>query len=86
MSRDGLEDLVSGLVGGAYYLGGGAGPLIGGALAALLGFEWATTAWGLGLLAFSVILVLTALLARGKPKLDQDVEQPLLVNGERETA
>lgn len=41
---EGVEDLVSGLVSGAFYLGTSVGPLLSGALVSLIGFPWTMTA------------------------------------------
>lgn len=40
---EGIEDLVAGLVSGAFYLGTSAGPLLSGATVALVGFPWTMT-------------------------------------------
>ena len=61
---DGLPDLVGGFTASFYYLGGGAGPLIGGSLTALVGFPWATSIYGCGLLVFSSVSILSLLISR----------------------
>lgn len=50
---------MSGLVGGAYYLGAGAGPILGGLSTSLMGFAWASTTYGMGLLLLSAAMVVT---------------------------
>lgn len=66
------------MIGGAYYLGGGAGPIVGGAATALLGFEWASTAYGIGLLTLSSILAVVLLVAKRQEHLADKYTEPLL--------
>ena len=75
----GIEDLASGMIGGAYYLGGGAGPIVGGAITSLVGFEWASTSYGIGLLLLSSILAVTLLIAKSqRHRSDDKLNDPLL--------
>lgn len=63
----GMEDLLSGTVSGAFYLGGGAAPALAGAINSLFGFGWACTGMGfLMLLEAIALLVLLFFLRRPK--------------------
>ena len=61
---------MSGLLSGSFSLGGGAGPILGGLLAAWFGFRWAAAAFGLLQLlmavAVAVVSVRVARKARGE--------------------
>lgn len=77
--QSGIEDLASGLIGASYYLGGGAGPIVGGAITSLVGFEWASTSYGLGLLLLSSILAVTLLVSKRRRQNTEDkLHEPLL--------
>ena len=67
------------MIGGAYYLGGGAGPIVGGAITSLVGFEWASTSYGLGLLLLSSILAVILLVSKSqRSQTDDKLREPLL--------
>ena len=64
---------MSGLLSGSFSLGGGAGPILGGLLAAWFGFRWAAAAFGLLQLmmavAVTVVSIRVARKARGEAEL-----------------
>jgi MFS family permease len=78
IGHSGIEDLASGMIGGAYYLGGGAGPILGGAATALVGFEWASTSYGFGLLLLSTALIITLLITKRRRRLSDELQESLL--------
>ncbi len=63
IEEEGLADVVSGLLSGSFSMGGGVGPLLGGLLAALLGFEWAAAGFGLVLASIGVAVSIVSTLA-----------------------
>ena len=73
IQEEGLTDVMSGLLSGSFSLGGGAGPILGGLLAAWFGFRWAAAAFGLLQLimavAVAVVAVRVASKARGEAEL-----------------
>ena len=73
IEEEGLTDVMSGLLSGSFSLGGGAGPILGGILAAWFGFQWAAAAFGLLQLlmavAVTVVSVRVARKARGEAEL-----------------
>jgi len=78
LGHAGIEDLASGMIGGAYYLGGGAGPILGGAATALVGFEWASTSYGIGLLLLSTALITTLLITKRRRRVADELQEALL--------
>ena len=66
----------------AYYLGGGLGPILGGAATDLVGFEWACTSYGIGLLLLSSILAVTLLVTKKREHCGNKLAQPLLEDQE----
>ncbi len=73
IEEEGLTDVMSGLLSGSFSLGGGAGPILGGLLAAWFGFRWAATAFGCLQLAMAVAVAVVAIRvarkARGEAEL-----------------
>ena len=63
----GMEDLLSGTVSGAFYLGGGAAPAIAGTINAVFGFGWACTGMGFLMLLQAVALLILLLFLRTPP-------------------
>jgi predicted MFS family arabinose efflux permease len=60
LASEGVEDLASGLLSGAFYMGGALGPLLGGAATSLFGFQWTGALMSALLLLMCLILRLTA--------------------------
>ena len=70
-----MEDLLSGTVSGAFYLGGGAAPALAGAVNSVFGFGWACAMIGfLMLLQAAALLILIFFLRR--PSGQQDKHSP----------
>jgi len=60
IEEEGLTDVMSGLLSGAFSLGGGTGPILGGLLAAWFGFQWAAAAFGLLQLVMAVAVTVVS--------------------------
>ncbi|CAL8472021.1 g11563 [Coccomyxa elongata] len=91
IEEEGLADVVSGLLSGSFSMGGGVGPLLGGLLAALLGFEWAAAGFGLVLasigVAVSIVSTLAARTAAARTAaLESAPSMPSLATGSRSAA
>ena len=63
----GMEDLLSGTVSGAFYLGGGAAPAVAGTINSLFGFGWACTGMGFLMLLQAIALLILLLFLRRPP-------------------
>lgn len=63
----GMEDLLSGTVSGAFYLGGGAAPALAGTINSLFGFGWACTGMGFLMLLEAIALLILLLFLRKPP-------------------
>ncbi len=77
IEEEGLSDVVSGLMSGAFSLGGGLGPILGGTLAAGAGFEWSSAAFGALMLADSLAVVGVWGTARGRAQVTPHHPQQL---------
>ena len=62
-----MEDLLSGTVSGAFYLGGGAAPALAGTINSLFGFGWACTGMGFLMLLEAIALLVLLLFLRRPP-------------------
>lgn len=60
IEEEGLTDVMSGLLSGAFSLGGGTGPILGGLLAAWFGFQWAAAVFGLLQLVMAVAVTVVS--------------------------
>lgn len=60
----GSTEFMTGLVGGAYSLGTGAGPLAGAFLTTAWGLEWAAGAYGISLFVLAAALTTTLLVSQ----------------------
>ena len=83
IEEEGLTDVMSGLLSGSFSLGGGAGPILGGVLAAWFGFQWAAATFGLlqlaMALAVAVVSVRVAHTARSAQELVQEAAAEIIV-------
>jgi DHA1 family multidrug resistance protein-like MFS transporter len=57
-AETGLEDLVAGIISGIFYLGCGAGPVVGGALRDVVGFAWTASFFGAIIVAQAVVVTI----------------------------
>lgn len=54
------------------------GPILGGAATALVGFEWASTSYGIGLLLLSTALITTLLITKRRRRVADELQEALL--------
>ncbi len=64
INDSGMEDLLSGTVSGAFYLGGGAAPALAGSINSLFGFGWACTGMGFLMILQALALLIMLLFLR----------------------
>lgn len=67
--------MVSGLLSGSFSLGGGVGPLLGGLLAAWLGFQWSAAAFGAVLAATGAAVCAVGALQQKGPSAAEGLQQ-----------
>ena len=75
--QDGVDDLVSGVLMGAYHSGGGGGPLIGGACKHGLGFPWSGAVFAAVFAAQGVAIAVLATVMPPEPKYDAGMYEKL---------
>ena len=75
IEEEGLTDVMSGLLSGSFSLGGGAGPILGGLLAAWFGFQWAAAAFGLTQLAMALAVTIVSIRVARKARGEQELVQ-----------
>ena len=75
--QDGVDDLVSGVLMGAYHSGGGGGPLIGGACKHGLGFPWSGAVFAAVFAAQGVAIAVLATFMPPEPKYDTGMYEKL---------
>ena len=73
IEEEGLTDVMSGLLSGSFSLGGGAGPILGGLLAAWFGFQWAAAAFGLVQLVTVLAVAVVSVRVAGKARSEQEL-------------
>ena len=72
-----MDDLVSGVLMGAYHSGGGGGPLIGGACKHGLGFPWSGAVFAAVFAAQGVAIAVLATVMPPEPKYDAGMYEKL---------
>lgn len=82
--QDGVDDLVSGVLMGAYHSGGGGGPLVGGAFKHALGFPWSGALFAAAFAAQGIAIAVLATVMPPEPKYDEGLHEKLApISGER---
>ena len=75
---------MSGLLSGSFSLGGGAGPILGGLLAAWFGFQWAAAAFGLVQLVMALAVTVVSVRVAGKARSEQELVRAMAADIARE--
>ncbi len=82
--QEGVDDLLSGALMGAYHTGGGSGPLIGGAAKHAVGFPWSGAVFAAILVAHGVaILILRGVMPPEPAFADLDTDKLAAISGAR---